>query len=294
MALGADDEQAAGLADPVRLPGNLRLVLLHALSEHLPGVQNLLVIRLGVAGGLGNQLIGEARLAQVVFREELGVAAQHDVGAAAGHVLGVEKVVLDALLGEQLAEVLVLLNGHRTHQHGLALGVALLDLLDHRPVFGSLGLVDHVVVIFPGQGAVGGDLDDVQLVDGAELFLLGQGSTGHAGELVVQAEVVLEGDGSQGLALPLHRHPLLGLDGLVEALAVAPAEHETAGELVNNDDLAVLDDVINVPLHHAVGLDGLVDVEFSGSERFSTWKYSSALEMPLAVRVAVRAFSSTM
>ena len=45
----------------------------------------------------------------------------------------------------------------------------------------------------PGQGAVGGDLDDVQLVDGTELLLLGQGRTGHAGELGVEAEVVLEG-----------------------------------------------------------------------------------------------------
>ena len=34
-------------------------------------------------------------------------------------------------------------------------------------------------------------------------------------------------------------------------------------------------------------------VEFSGSERFSRWKNSSALAMPRAVRVAVLAFSST-
>ena len=39
-------------------------------------------------------------------------------------VLGVQQVVLDALPGQQAAEQLVLLNGHGTHQHGLALGVA--------------------------------------------------------------------------------------------------------------------------------------------------------------------------
>ena len=70
------------------------------------------------------------------------------------------------------------------------------------------------------------------------------------------------------------------------------------GELVHDDHLAVLDDVVDVLLHHAVGLDGLVDVvgqvEFSGSERLSTWKKASALLTPRAVRVAVRAFSSTM
>ncbi len=53
---------------------------------------------------------------------------------------------------------------------------------------------------------------------------------------------------------------LLGLDGLVQAVAVAAAEHQTAGELVDDDDLAVLDDVVNVALHDAVRADGLVDV----------------------------------
>ena len=57
---------------------------------------------------------------------------------------------------------------------------------------------------------------------------------------------------------------LLGLDGLVEALAVPAAEHEPAGELVDDDDLAVLDDVVDVLFHHAVGLDGLVDVVVEG------------------------------
>ena len=53
----------------------------------------------------------------------------------------------------------------------------------------------------------------------------------------------------------LHVHVLLGLDGLMQTLGVAAAEHETAGELVDDDDLAVLDDVVDVALHDAVGLD---------------------------------------
>ena len=57
---------------------------------------------------------------------------------------------------------------------------------------------------------------------------------------------------------------LLGLDGLVQALVVAAAEHQAAGELVDDDDLAVLDHVVDVALHRAVRLDGLVDVVGDG------------------------------
>ena len=149
------------------------------------------------------------------------------------------------------------------------------------------------------HGLVGGDLHDVQVVDGAELLLLGHGGTGHAGELVVQAEVVLEGDGGQGLGLPGHVDVLLGLDGLVQALGVAAAEHQAAGELVHDDDLAVLHHVVDVPLHDAVGLDGLVDVVgergvLRVGQVLQVEIAASALAMPRAVRVAVLAFSSTM
>ena len=69
---------------------------------------------------------------------------------------------------------------------------------------------------------------------------------GHAGELRVQAEIVLEGDRGQRLVLGLDRHALLGFEGLVEALGVASAFHHAAGELVDDDDLVVLDDVVDV------------------------------------------------
>ena len=110
-------------------------------------------------------------------------------------VLGVQQVVLDALPGQELGEELVLLDGHGAHQHGLALGVALLNLGDDGPELPGLGLVDHVVVVIPLVGPVGGDFHNVQVVDGAELLLLRHGRTGHAGELVIEPEVVLEGDG---------------------------------------------------------------------------------------------------
>ena len=287
MALGADDEQAAGGADLVGLAGDLRLVLGQLLGEQLPGVQDLLVVRFGVAGGLGNELIGEPGLAEVVLGHILGVAAQHDIGTASGHVgghgdgaelarlghdlglalmvFGVQQVMLDALAGQHLAQQLVLLDGHGAHQHRLALGVARLYLLDDGAVLAVLGLVHAVLVVDTGDGAVGGDLDDVQRVNGGEFLLLRQRRTGHAGQLAVEAEVILERDGGKRLALTLDGQVLLGLDGLVQTLGVPAAEHEAAGELVHDDHLAVLDHIVHVALHDAVGLDGLVDVVGDGA-----------------------------
>src|SRR5947209_2439293 len=83
----------------------------------------------------------------------------------------------------------------------------------------------------------------VAVVELDELLLLRLGGTGHAGELLVQAEVVLERDRRERDVLLLDLHPLLRLDRLVEALGPAPAFHDPAGELVDDLHLAVLDHV---------------------------------------------------
>ena len=93
-----------------------------------------------------------------------------------------------------------------------------------------------------------------------ELLGLGHRRAGHAGQLVVQAEVVLERDRGEGHALALDPHALLGLDRLVQTLGPAPAGHLAAGELVDDDDLAVLDDVVAVALVEGVGLERLLEV----------------------------------
>src|SRR6185369_8383004 len=53
---------------------------------------------------------------------------------------------------------------------------------------------------------------------------------------------------------------LLRLDRLVEALAPAPARHLPPGELVDDDDLALFDDVVAVALVEGVGAEGLLEV----------------------------------
>ena len=101
---------------------------------------------------------------------------------------------------------------------------------------------------------VGRDRHDVQVVGAGQLGRLGLGRAGHAGELVVEAEVVLQGDRGEGLVLLVDLHALLGLDRLVQALGPAPALEDAAGELVDDLDLAVLDDVVLVALEELLGL----------------------------------------
>ncbi len=166
----------------------------------------------------------------------------------------------NAALLEHLREIFGLLDGDGADQDRLPLVVELHDLLDGRLELLLLGLVDDVGVVDADHRPVGRDDHDVELVDLVELGRLGVGGAGHAGELVVHAEIVLEGDGGQGLVLALDLDPFLGLHRLVQAVAPAPPRHQPAGEFVDDHHLAVLDHVVDVALEQGVGLEGLVDV----------------------------------
>ena len=119
-----------------------------------------------------------------------------------------------------------------------------------------------------------GHFQNFELVDVEELVGLGERRAGHAGELLVHAEVVLEGDRGERLVLRLDRLMLLGLERLVQPFRIAPARHHAAGELVDDDDLAVAHDVVLVALEQLVRAQRLVDVVHDGDvldvvERFA-------------------------
>ena len=175
-------------------------------------------------------------------------------------VLGVEDLVRDAALGKGGRQLLGALDGDGAHQDRLALGVTLLDIVGDGVVLGLNGTVHQVLVINTLNGFVGGDDLDGQLVDLAELGILGECRAGHAGELVIQTEVVLQGDSGQRLVLLAYEHALFGLDGLVQALGVTAAFHNAAGELVDDLDLAVGDHVLLVAVEHVLGLQRLLQV----------------------------------
>ena len=134
------------------------------------------------------------------------------------------------------------------------------DLLQHRFPLAVLGLEDLVVLVGPDHLAVGRDLDHRHFVDLHELGRLGQRRAGHAGELVVEAEVVLQGDRRQRLVLLADRDALLRLDRLVQALRPAPALEDAAGELVDDHHLAVDHGVVLVLLVERLRLQRLDQV----------------------------------
>ena len=303
VALGTNDEQTACGTHLLGLRLSQGLVLGIQLIETLADCQNVGVAGLAVAVGLDEQLFHSGGqglfglfgvqqfLAEVLFPHLglchiLGVAAQHNIRTTACHiggdgdrtllaglcddlslslvVLGVQHIEIAGILLQHLGESLALLDADRTHQNRLTIFMALHDLLDDRVVLAVDGLVDGVRVVLADIGTVGGDGDDVQAINFGELGSLRLGCAGHTGQLLVHTEVVLEGDGGQRLALGGDLHALLSLDGLMQALVVPAADHQAARELIDDDDFAVLHDVVNVPLHHAVGLDGLIDVVGEG------------------------------
>ena len=87
----------------------------------------------------------------------------------------------------------------------------------------------------------------------------GFGRTGHTGQLVVHAEIVLQRDRGEGLRRRLDLHALLGLDGLVQAVRIAAAVEDTARLLVDDLHLVVHHHVFDVLLEHGEGFQQLVD-----------------------------------
>ena len=280
VALGADDEQAACSAHLLGFGIDLGLALGVQLIKAPAGRKDVGVLGVAVAVGFGQQhlhrcrvgvlglfgiqqVLAEVLLAHLGLGHELGIAAQHDIGTTACHVggdgdgtlftglrhdlglalvvLGVQHVEVAGVLLQHFGQRLALFHADRTHQHGLALLVAFQHLLDNGIVFAVDRLVDGVRIIDALTGTVGGHRDDVQAVDLGELGGFGLGGTGHTGQLFVHAEVVLEGDGGQRFALGGDLHALLGLDGLMQTLVVAAADHQTTGELVHDDDLTILE-----------------------------------------------------
>ena len=267
MALSSQHVQPTAGPDLGPHFGTLRFEALHQ------GVHPLLALRRRRVQAVGPNLA----LGQILW-----IAAQDNVHSPSGHVgghgdrpraaglghhfglaevlLGVEDLVIHAVLFQLTGKPLRVLDRDRTDQHRLADVAALHDVGHHGVELPCLRLEDQVALVEADHRAVGGDGDHLEAVDPGQLSSLGLSRSGHPGQFLVEAEVVLEGDGGQGLVLLLDRHSLLGLDGLVDAVRPpAPFQHP-AGELIDDPDLAVDHDVVLIPLVQLLGLQRGVEL----------------------------------
>jgi len=175
-------------------------------------------------------------------------------------LLGIEHIVRDAVALEKAGYVFGLVDGNGTDQDRLALFMGRKDLAQQRRVLAVLGLEHRIGLVKTDHRPVGRDADHIEAVDGPEFIFLGQGRACHAGQLLIHAEIVLEGDGRQSLVLISDFDAFLGFDGLVQAIAVAAAEHQAAREVIDDDDLAVFQDIVLVAVHDAIGPQGIIDM----------------------------------
>ena len=264
MALGADDEEAAGGDD-------------------------LLLVGFDFCGNCGNApgALGPfGNIGQIRGKAHVEIAAELNVGAAAGHVggnghgacnarlgddgcflfmvAGVQHIVRHAHGLEHGGQGFGFLNGGCAHQNRLAALAGILDGFDDGGIFFAGRAVDLIVFILAVNGHVGRDVDDLKLVDVHELVGFGGGRAGHARQLFVKPEIILEGDRGERHVFRLDGGVLLGFEGLVQAFRIAPSRHHAPGELVDDDDLIVLDDVVLVALEQLVGAQRLLHVVDDG------------------------------
>src|SRR5580692_10998261 len=254
----------------------------------------------GVLAALGRNYsrrgsVGHGHLVfqKIIAGHLLGIAAEKNVRAPASHVgghgdgafasslrddagfalvlLGVQHLVRDAGLFQDGGDGFRFFNRDRSYQHRLAAFVIVADAvveriiflensIDHRFEFFFFRAVDDVAMLFANQRAIGGDDDNIKIVNFAEFGGFRFRRAGHAGELFVHAEVILEGDGGERLIFTLDFDAFLGFDGLVQAIGPAAARHLAAGEFVDDDDLAVFIHVVDVNLVKGVGAQRLVHV----------------------------------
>ena len=148
----------------------------------------------------------------------------------------------------------------------------LADFLDDGLPLGLLRAEDLRAEPLPDGGPVGGNGHHVAAVDPPQLAGGVDRRAGHSGQLLVAEEEVLDRDPGGLAGGHGDLDALLGLDRLVQALAPLAAFGQTAGELVDDHDLAVADDVLPVelvlPLHEDRALDVAIDVDHAHGVQF--------------------------
>ena len=168
--------------------------------------------------------------------------------------------MFDASTLQHRAQLFRTVDRDRADQRRLAFLVQLFDFLNNGLELFALSPVDHIGILDAAQSLIGRNGKHVELVDLHEFFRFGFRCTGHAGQLFVHAEVILECDRGECLVLLLDAKSLFGFNRLMEAVAPAAARHQAPCKFVDDHHFAILHHVLHVALEKRVRLERLVDV----------------------------------
>ena len=211
--------------------------------------------------GLCRGLIAEgATVAGYVYLSGAALSGMGDDVSFLLVELGVEHlVVADLAHFQQSAEEFADVHAGGTYKTGTSARTHQFDFIDDGVVLFALCAVYAVIHVVTGDGLVRRNLHHVEFVDVPEFAGFGDGGTRHAGQFVVHSEIVLQGDGGEGLCGSLHLDVFLRFHCLVQAVAPAASFHDASGLLIHNLHLSVHDDVVFVLVEHGVCLQKLLE-----------------------------------
>ena len=173
--------------------------------------------------------------------------------------LGIQNLMRYLTQGKHTAEQFAYLHAGGTYQNRTARLAHANYLLYDGIVFLTLCAIHTVVHIRTNHGAVGGNLHNIQFVDIPKLASLCYCRTSHTRQLVIHAEIVLQGNGGIGLCGILHLYMLFGFHSLMQAVAPSSAFHDTASLLIHYLHLSILNDIVIIEVEHGVSLEELLD-----------------------------------
>ena len=163
-------------------------------------------------------------------------------------LFGVEHIVDNFSCPKHSRQSLRDLDACCADKHRLPFVLQLLNLQSNGIVLFTSGLVDKIFSVLPHNAGIRRNDNNIKFVDFIKLRRFGFCSTGHASELFIEAEKVLDGDRRHGLRLALNLHILLCFDSLVQTVAVTASCKNSSGKFIDNHHLTVLHHIFVVAL----------------------------------------------
>ena len=121
-----------------------------------------------------------------------------------------------------------------------------LDFFDDLVELSRFIFIYFVNKILPQHWLVRGDDHDFQLINLMEFLGFSNRRTGHTGQLLIHAEIILEGNRRVGPCLLLNPYLFLGFYRLMQTFRIPTSVHLTPGELIDDNNFIAIDQIFLV------------------------------------------------